>query len=293
MSDHHDRASHRFGGPWTETKLTILRKYLSAYTTALKHQSFTTGYIDAFAGTGYRTQPANDGPQLALPDLAGDQEQALLKGSAVYALETQPRFDRYVFIEQDAARCAALDALKAQYPELAADIVVRSGEANAEIQKLCRKPWLKHRAVLFLDPYGMQVEWETIKAIAGTKAIDLWLLFPLGIGVNRLLTRSGEIPESWRQRLDVLFGTTDWITAFYRVESQPDLFNPAATTLVKARVDVIASYFVERLKTVFPLVAPNPRILRNSSGNPMYLFCFAAANPLALKIANDILRKID
>lgn len=293
MSDHHDRASHRFGGPWTETKLTILRKYLSAYTTALKHQSFTTGYIDAFAGTGYRSQAANDDPQLALPDLAGDQEQALLKGSAVYALETQPRFDRYVFIEQDAARCAALAALKAQHPDLAADIVVRSGEANAEIQKLCRKPWLKHRAVLFLDPYGMQVEWETIKAIAGTKAIDLWLLFPLGIGVNRLLTRSGEIPKAWHHRLDVMFGTPDWINAFYRVESQPDLFNPAATTLVKARIDVIASYFVERLKTVFPAVAPNPRILRNSSGNPMYLFCFAAANPLALKIANDILRKID
>ena len=29
----------------------------------------------------------------------------------------------------------------------------------------------------------------TIEAIARTKGIDLWLLFPLGIGVNRLLTK--------------------------------------------------------------------------------------------------------
>jgi three-Cys-motif partner protein len=45
--------AHRFGGDWTTEKLTILGGYLSAYTTALKKQKFKTGYIDAFAGTGY------------------------------------------------------------------------------------------------------------------------------------------------------------------------------------------------------------------------------------------------
>jgi three-Cys-motif partner protein len=69
------------------------------------------------------------------------------------------------------------------------DIQIRPGDANVEIQELCKKDWSSHRAVLFLDPYGMQVEWKTIEAIAATKAIDLWLLFPLGIGVNRLLTK--------------------------------------------------------------------------------------------------------
>jgi hypothetical protein len=44
--------------------------------------------------------------------------------------------------------------------------------------------------------YGMQVDWTTVEAIARTKAIDLWVLFPLGIGVNRLLTKSGDIPDS-------------------------------------------------------------------------------------------------
>ena len=43
---------------------------------------------------------------------------------------------------------------------------------------MCDKDWSLHRAVLFLDPYGMQVEWATIEAVAKTKAIDLWLLFP-------------------------------------------------------------------------------------------------------------------
>ena len=44
--------SPRFGGPWTEQKLGILRAYLDAYTTALKNQPFTLIYVDGFAGAG-------------------------------------------------------------------------------------------------------------------------------------------------------------------------------------------------------------------------------------------------
>ena len=41
-----------FGGPWTNDKLEILRRYLDAYTTALKNQPFNLIYVDAFAGGG-------------------------------------------------------------------------------------------------------------------------------------------------------------------------------------------------------------------------------------------------
>ncbi len=142
-----------------------------------------------------------------------------------------------MFIERSAERCAQLEALKSEFSHLASDIQIRRGDANTEIQ-VCRKDWTSHRAVLFLDPYGMQVEWTTIEAIAGTKAIDLWLLFPLGIGVNRLLTKSGAIPESWRRRLDLLLGTEDWYEQFYRVESTPTLFGEAdrvLTSLLRGR----------------------------------------------------------
>lgn len=95
-------------------------------------------------------------------------------------MKVEPSFDRYIFIERDAKRCTELLGLKAEFPSLADNIVVEEGEANAAIQSLCAKDWKSRRAVLFLDPYGMQVEWQTIEAIARTKGIDLWLLFPLG-----------------------------------------------------------------------------------------------------------------
>lgn len=297
-----DGKAHRFGGDWTSAKLVVLAKYLSAYTTALKNQRFTKAYIDAFAGTGYRTmkRERDEGAQsanLLFPDLAEAAPQELLDGSARLALKTQPRFDRYVFIERDAARCSQLDRLRAEFPELATDIRVEQGEANAEIQKLCSKNWRDHRAVLFLDPYGMQVEWQTIEAIAKTEAIDLWLLFPLGIGVSRLLTRSGDIPEGWRVRLDRFLGTSDWYEEFYTVEHKADLFGNEQERVVKATNETIARYFTERLKKVFPANGvADPGVLRNSANCPLYLLCFAAANKNgarpALRIANDLLKEV-
>lgn len=56
----------------------------------------------------------------------------------------------------------------------------------------------------------MQVDWKTIEAVAATKAIDLWLLVPLSMGMNRLAMRSGELPDSWRQRMGAFLGTTAW-----------------------------------------------------------------------------------
>jgi three-Cys-motif partner protein len=292
--------SLRFGGNWTTAKLDVVAEYLVAYTTALKNTPFKKGYIDAFAGTGYRDarpeSEADSSSQPLFPDLAMQEPQDLLEGSAVRALRTVPRFDSYVFIERSPARCKQLEELKSQFPHLADDIQIRKGEANLEIRRLCRKDWASRRAVLFLDPYGMQVEWETIDAIAKTKAIDLWVLFPLGIGVNRLLTKSGDIPQSWKNRLDLLLGREDWYEEFYRVESKPSLFGKPEDQVVKATIDTIGQYFIGRLKTVFAGVAEEPKVLLNSANCPLYLLCFAVGNPkgrdIALKIANHLLRKV-
>jgi three-Cys-motif partner protein len=296
--------AHSFGGDWTSAKLDVLAKYLASYTIALKdkpspERAFRKAYIDAFAGTGYRSMRRDEGTtsnELCFPDLAEAAPQGLLDGSARLALKTQPRFDRYIFIERSPDRCVQLEQLKQEFPELAPDIRVEQGEANEEIRKLCEKDWRSRRAVMFLDPYGMQVEWQTIAAIAATKAIDLWLLFPLGIGVNRLLTRSGDIPPTWRTRLDKLLGTQDWYDEFYRVEHTRTLFGDDEERVVKATTETIGRYFNNRLKSVFAGVADEPGVLRNSANCPLYLLCFAAGNengaPIALKIANHLLKEV-
>jgi three-Cys-motif partner protein len=286
-----------FGSDWTARKLEILEKYLHSYTTALKHQKFRKAYIDAFAGTGYiKLHTSQDNPKSLFPDIVAPEPQEMLEGSVRRALKVEPRFDRYIFVERSAANCAHLQRLKEDFPNLANDIDVRQGDANKVLQELCGADWSNHRAVLFLDPFGMQVEWNTIEAVAETKAIDLWLLFPLGIGVNRLLTRSGEIPEEWRQRLDKLLGTTDWFDEFYEVKHEKGMFEEAETRVKKATMETIGKYFIRRLKSVFAGVADSPAILTSKANNPLYLFCFAVGNPRAVKpglsIANHLIRTI-
>lgn len=298
---------HQFGGDWTTRKLDVIAAYLQGYTTALKAKPtpdnpFRKAYIDAFAGTGYRdarrADMSSSSQDPLFPELEEAEPQALLEGSARRALRTDPPFDSYIFIEQSPARCQHLQDLKSEFPDLADRIDVRQGDANQQIQSLCAagKNWSAHRAVLFLDPYGMQVEWSTIEAVASTKAIDLWLLFPLGIGVNRLLTRSGDIPDPWRHRLNLLLGTEDWYDEFYRVETSVDLFGEPHEQPIKERTEVVGRYFNDRLKTVFAGVADPPGVLRNSTNNPLYLLCFAVGNvrgkDVALRIAGHLLKGI-
>ncbi len=286
-----------FGGQWTAAKLECVRKYLSAYTTIMSKQPYRVAYIDAFAGTGYWKEKRDDDPsQLAFPELLKSDSTGYRDGSARIALATEPRFDKYLLVETEPERADRLQALGAEFPDKAADILVIRSDANSYLLDLCENyRWDRHRAVLFLDPYGMQVDWATVRAIAGTKAIDMWYLFPLGVAVNRLLRRDAKISSSIRRRLDMLFGTDAWFDAFYEVQERLTLEGPEACTVKTGTFDSIARFVNARLYEVFAGVVPQPLALRNSSNVPIYLLCFAAANergaPVAVKIAQEVMMK--
>jgi three-Cys-motif partner protein len=285
-----------FGGSWTEEKLERVRKYLVAYATIMNKQKFRFAYIDAFAGTGYRTIEQHQNALAKIfPEIFEQDSQQFLDGSARIALQVRPRFTKYIFIERDIKRIAELEDLKSNFEEVRDDIIVVHADANSYLQDLClHHRWTKNRAVLFLDPFGMQVTWDTIAAIADTKAIDLWILFPIS-AVNRLLKRNGQISTAWRETLNEMFGSPDWYDVFYQTRRDIDLLGERTTTIKVATFDLIGQYFARRLKTAFAGVADNPLPLFNSRNVPLYLLCFASGNPkgakTAIKIAQDILRR--
>ncbi len=292
---------HDFGGSWTEEKLERVRRNLVEYTKIFaknpRAKWFTTYYVDAFAGTGYRSMAGRNGRQKSLfPEFVKSDAQGLLKGSARIALEIEPPFKHYLFIEQNPKYACELGKLKDEFPSKAERVELVHAEANDYLMQWCKRmDWRSSRAVVFLDPYGMQVDWSLMEAIAATRAIDLWLLFPLGVAVGRLLTKGKEPPPEWAGALTKFFGCNDWKTAFYRPAAQQVLFKKGKSDSNRA-VDFgkIGQFFVQRLKTIFPAVAENPLPLMNSKGNPLYLLCFAAGNPkgapTALRIADYILK---
>lgn len=287
-----------FGGGWTEEKLDLLTKYLNAYLTIFtknpQARFFRTVYVDAFAGAGYIRRPQKDTTQIDLfDDLAADDAQEFIKGSAVRALELNPGFGEYLFIESDPDRFRKLETLREKHP--GRKISVRNVEANEYLRKWCAETdWKRTRAVIFLDPYGMQVEWSLVEEIAKTKAVDLWLLFPLGAALMRLLQRRQPPPQAWADRVTAILGTDAWREEFYKSRESDTLFGTEEREEREADYEAVAGFFLERLRSVFERVAENPYVLRNSKNCPLYVFCFAAGNPkgapTAVRIAQDIMR---
>lgn len=286
------QTQHCYGGVWTQDKLNRLSKYLTAYMNIFKANErakfFSTYYVDAFAGTGHRTSTI----QMPEQTLFGDSEALeFQQGSAAIALDTEPAFDHYIFIDTKQGYIRELKALKEKYR--GRDIEIIKEDSNRFLPRWCADmDWRRNRAVAFLDPYGAQVEWQTIESIAATKAIDLWLLFPLGQAVNRMLTRREPDP-SWCNRLDCLFGTEKWKDEFYRPAKQRSFLDEELSLEKQANFKTIGDFFVKRLESVFSAVSKRPLALCNSKSIPIFLLCFASANPrgarTAIKIANHIL----
>jgi three-Cys-motif partner protein len=137
------------------------------------------------------------------------------------------------------------------------------------------------------------VRWETLEKIARTQAIDMWLLFP-AMAVNRMLPRSGDVPKAWASKLTETFGSDDWRHHFYQKQAV-DLFGDEQISKVPKVFERLSEFITLRLKTVFAGVNSKPLVLKNSTGAPLFLLCFASGNPkgakIALKIAQFIINK--
>lgn len=277
----------------------MLSKYLRAYTKIFKRntsaQFFEISYVDAFAGTGEIPRRELKGFFRDDPELLKSEEE-FRKGSVKRALEVDPPFDHYVFIEKDGKKCKELAALAQDFPNT--DIKVVNEDANTALLQWCRQLDTKRqRAVVFLDPFGASVEWKVIEAIAGTKAVDLWILFPFG-AINRMLVNDGLPPKSWAKRLTRIFGTNEW-EKFYSTSSWKSLIDPDnRVQRVHRTADQkqITTFFRKRLQDKFAAVA-EPGFLFNSRGSLLFVLFFAAGNEkganAGLKIANDLLRDLN
>jgi len=280
-----------FAGLHTQEKLQVLQSYLSAYQRVLRNTKLETAFFDAFAGTG-------DIPIEEIGGLFQDVEEAepFMEGSARRALSVNPPFTKYFFVEKSRRKAALLETLKTEFPHLASRIQVEHEDANLAVERFCAETdWKRTRAVLFLDPFGNQVGWNTIEIIARTRAIDLWYLFPAHLGVNRQISASGQFDPGKAASLDRLLGTSDWRDAFIATVTQPDLWGEAHELSFKqATVDSITRYMIRRMKQIFKGVVLDEWLPLGRGGSHWYSLLFACANPssAATEIAERIARAV-
>jgi three-Cys-motif partner protein len=281
-----------WGGSWTERKLNAFSKYVRSYLTIMKKYPYwETIYFDGFAGSGKREQRKNSN-LIKLLKITEEEEQTY-KGAAERVLSLpEPGFDYYYLIDKNEQ---SLRKLKEKFGKAFKDkkIEYRADDANLQLKKLAQAlKTKKYAALIFLDPFGMQINWESIAELKETRS-DIWILVPTGVIVNRLLNRSGEI--KFPKKLESFFGLSieEIKTHFYEQKETHTLFGEQEKIITKVArpIHKIATLYVQQLKTIWKHITEEPLVLKNSYGVPIFHFVFASNNENAKKIAKQIIEK--
>lgn len=267
-------------GFWSEIKLEIIKKYASAFTTIMKKQDWCKGYvyIDAFAGAGIHIRRKTG---------------EFVQGSPLNALEIKNPFIEYHYIDIDKQKIETLASVTKDQK----NVYIYSEDCNDALTKKIFPTlgWeTKKRALCILDPYGLHLHWDTILEAAKLKTTEIFLNFPL-MDMNRNVLHkdlTSANPEQIK-RMNSFCGTEEWQEILYKESAQTKLFGPPdKIKTVDSNIKLSDWFRTERLKRIagFKFV-PEPVLMRNSKGSPLFFLFFASHNEKGKKIVNDIFKK--
>lgn len=285
--------TQQFGSVHTERKLQAVQKYLGAFTTALKKQSFELLYIDACAGSGASAVRREDRQGQLI------EADEITIGSAVRALQITTPFDRYILNDAKRKNARSLKAIVGeQFPSLSDRVTIMQSDANQALVDLCRTTnWRKSRAVVFLDPFGLQLNFAMVKELGKTYAIDLWYLVPV-FGMSRQIKSDGSILEPGGTRIDELLGTRAWRQgAVIQKQGDTDLFGEVMPSVEKvANSAWFEQVAINQLASVFQGGVLEETLPLGRNGLHEFSLVFACANPrsganeLAKRLAKAVLK---
>jgi three-Cys-motif partner protein len=249
--------------PHTLEKLNAIQRYIDQFATAMKPTGRTTGfrgfkernYIDLFSGPGMCVIQGNN------------QE---VPGSPVLALSTRYPLSNYYFADIDSIYISALkqraDALvgSASLPKR-----YFTGDSNQEVHQILRYIDKKLSVNLALiDGFGVECHWSTIEALASCQRMDLIILFPQGMSINRNLKQWAESESS---ALDAFFGTDEWREIYQDAGGQ-------ARKCIRAFLDL----YQRNLRKLGYAQTNQVRelLVRSQNGQKLYYLIFASRHPL-------------
>lgn len=259
-------------GPWTQEKLDLLEAYLKTYTSIMntdRVRAWCSGrhYIDAFAGS---VTPFSK------------EEMRYIDGSPLIALKTTPGFHSFLFIDKDGARINnCVEPLKSKFPE--SNITTEIGDCNdILLKKIIPKFPQNHRAFIFLDPYGLELNWSTVEAIGKKQQFDVFINFSV-MGIYRNL---GDQPPTGKNRdhINRVMGNGDWFGDAYQKPQQMCLFPEMQKPYERKNhllAERLAKRYAEQLKLCFGY-SSRPIIMRGPTDAPMYAMILASHQELAV-----------
>ena len=144
-------------------KIRVHNRYARMFTTAMRSK-WDLAYVGLYSGAGR-----------ALVKQTGE----IVETSALSALRQPHPFAKYIFVDRE-QKCT--DALTARWPRVAsgANVEVIQKDVNASIAEVRKRLPVSRRLLTFcfIDPFNIQLEFETIRQLSDLK-IDFLILLML------------------------------------------------------------------------------------------------------------------
>jgi three-Cys-motif partner protein len=251
----------RLGHVWTADKLDFLEKYLPAFAIATKRAREAGAeihYVDGFAGPG-------------INDINGE----LRNGSPLIAVAND--FDRYHLVEQ---RIKIFRELK-RHIELSEKFTagqvstLERGDFNQLVVQILLKIPRYSPTFFLLDPEGLELHWETVSQIGQRQRADVFVLVSAS-GVHRCVKEYPDVVTRF-------YGTDEWKT----LDVNPDPQMLGSSGFLK-----YLDFYRERLTTLGFTAVEHFMIAKTSTNTPLHGLIFAAKHQTAIKIASDVLRRL-
>lgn len=241
-------------GRWGKRKYHFLRRYLELFSTGMKRKWPHRYYLDLFASAG-------------IARIRGTAE--LVQTSGLIAGTVPDPFTRLILCEKDPDFAEILRARLSRL-SLPQEPLVITGDANEQINSLLSHiPQRQSLTVTFADPFGLHLDFNTVRAIAGHRS-DLIVLLPDRMDALRnWATYYRDNPNS---NLDRFMGESGW----------RDLLTGSPRASV---ADRLRDRYLQQLETLGFEHFGYERV-SNDRGNEIYLLVFASRHRRGLDFWN-------
>lgn len=253
---------------WSLEKYKLVGSYCDIFTNGMKFKWHQLVYVDLFAGAGYAKIKENGKTYL---------------NSALLAMSIPSPFSKYILCEQDEERFEALSArVKRDFSHLNCELI--KGDSNKNVEKVIKAlpPFGKGNTRLpfcFVDPYSLNLNFETIKAL-GKTLMDFLILQALHMDANRNF-------ETYLNEQN----TT--ISEYLGIPNWRELFEKDGRHYRKDFVRFLADQYQEQMSKLNYQSAKHMHQIRSNEKNlPLYYLSFYSKHPTGEKFFKEVQKRV-
>ncbi len=245
-------------GIWTIEKLFFLSNYLAQFTQAMiGHPRFSEFiYVDMFSGSGI-CQVSEGGRARRYP------------GSSLLAAGCEKSFSKLLYIDENTENIKALETRVERLGTASAAFFLNR-DVNTVIEELRGYIPPKSLSVVFIDPYSLQISYESIRKLTSNRQMDLIILFADRMDIGRNVEKY--YYGNTGSKLDYFLGTdTDWRTEWDALQNR---------TIANV-CELFADIYLDQLEKI-GFVHSRKKIISGRQG-PLYRLIYASKHELGLK----------